>query len=136
MPASPPATPNATVSGPSHSRAMAMLTVTLTLDNAQQLGVALPTAEWERLVADFAAMPAPERSALTASLRASATHNPFPTDGEGLTAQQQATCDTFVNDCLLLAALAEAVGERALLETAISTYVVQRGPLPRGALHA
>jgi len=115
---------------------MGMLTVTLTLDNAQQLGVALPTVEWERLVADFSAMPTTERSTLTASLRASATHNPFPAEGISLTAQQQTACDTFVSDCLLLAALAEAVGERALLDTAISTYVVQRGPLPRGALHA
>jgi hypothetical protein len=115
---------------------MDMLTVTLTLDNAQQLGVALPTVEWERLVADFSAMPTTERSTLTASLRASVTHNPFPAQGTNLTAQQQAACDTFVSDCLLLAALAQAVGERALLDTAISTYVVQRGPLPRGALHA
>ena len=136
MTTNPPTSPNAAASAPNHGRALAMLTVTLTLDNAQQLGVALPAAEWERLVADFTAMPTPERSALTASLRASATRNPFPADGASLSAHQQAACDTFVNDCLLLAALAEAVGERALLETAISTYVVQRGPLPRGALHA
>ena len=40
---------------------------------------------------------------------------------------RQEVCDTFISDCILLAALAEAAGARVLTETTVDSYRVVRG---------
>lgn len=110
-----------------------MITVHMQLRNAgHELALAVPRAEWLKLVSDFVRMAADERQRVGVSIREATANDPFPTDGGVLTAQQERQCDVFVNDCILLAALAEAVGGRILLDTAIDTYKIVNG-LPQMA---
>jgi hypothetical protein len=105
-----------------------MLTVQISLQQpGHELMLAMPRAEWLKLVSDFVKMPADERQRVGVSIREATAEDPFPTDGEVLTPKQQRKCDVFVNDCILLAALAETVGERILLDTAVEGYKVVPG---------
>ena len=104
-----------------------------------ELALAVPRTEWLKLVSDFVRMPADERQRVGVSIRDATANDPFPSHGEELSPKQQRICDVFVNDCILLAALAETVGERILLDTAVETYKVVSG-LPdlgrmKGAFH-
>jgi hypothetical protein len=100
-----------------------------------ELSLLMPDVEWHRLVADFSAMQPDERQRVGSSIRASVAHNPFPPAGEPLSPAQQETCDVFVNDCILLAALAESVGERVLMDTAVESYALLRGNKIRAKLN-
>jgi hypothetical protein len=115
-------------SGFSSMLAADMVTVHMTLRvEGHALALAVPRPEWLKLVSDFVKMPADERQRVGVSIREATANDPFPVNGEVLTVKQQRVCDVFVNDCILLAALAEAVGERILLDTAVETYKVVSG---------
>ncbi len=110
-----------------------MVTVHMQLRTAgHELALAVPKAEWLKLVSDFVRMAADERQRVGVSIREATAHDPFPADGSALSPRQQRVCDVFVNDCILLAALAEAVGGRILLDTAVDTYKIVNG-LPQMA---
>lgn len=118
-----------------------MLTVRISLHQpGHELMLAMPRSEWLKLVSDFVKMPADERQRMGVSIRDAVAESPFPTDGEALSPKLQRKCDVFVNDCILLAALAEALdSDRVLLDTAVETYKVANG-LPdlghmKGAFH-
>jgi hypothetical protein len=105
-----------------------MVTVHMQLHAAgHELALAVPHLEWTKLVSDFVKMPADERQRVGSSIRSATAESPFPEDGHGLSAAEQEKCDAFVNDCILLAALAEAVGPRVLTETAVEKYSVAKG---------
>ena len=105
-----------------------MVTVNMRLAHpGHELALSVPRTEWLKLVSDFVKMPADERQRVGVSIRDATAHDPFPTDGEALTPKQQRQCDVFLNDCILLAALAEAVGERILLDTTVEGYKVANG---------
>lgn len=99
------------------------------------LSLLLPDTEWRKLVADFGAMPADERQRVGANIRAAVTNNPFPADGGTVPPRLQKTCDDFVNDCVLLAALAESVGPRVLAETAVESYTLLHGNQIRATMN-
>lgn len=105
-----------------------MVTVRMQLHAAgHELALAVPLLEWTKLVSDFVKMPADERQRVGSSIRSATAESPFPQDGHALSAAEQEACDAFVNDCILLAALAEAVGPRVLTETAVEAYSVAKG---------
>ncbi len=118
-----------------------MVTVKISLHQpGHTLMLAMPRSEWLKLVSDFVRMPADERQRMGVSIRDAVAESPFPEDGEPLTPKLQRKCDVFVNDCILVAALAEALGStRVLLDTAVEHYSIASG-LPdlgavRGAFH-
>lgn len=105
-----------------------MVTVHMHLhQQGHELALAVPLLEWTKLVSDFVKMPADERQRVGHSIRQATADDPFPADGHALSAAEQDACDAFVNDCILLAALAEAVGPRVLAETAVERYHVAQG---------
>jgi hypothetical protein len=105
-----------------------MITVRLGLrQGSQQAALAVPKAEWLKLVSDFVKMPADERQRVGVSIREAVAVNPFPQDGSELTPKMRRVCDTFMSDSLLLAALAEAVGKRILLDTVVEDYEILPG---------
>ncbi|PZP40391.1 MAG: hypothetical protein DI585_00985 [Pseudomonas fluorescens] len=105
-----------------------MVTLRVTLNVAgQELALGLPRNEWLKLVSDFVRMPADERQRMGVSIREATAASPFPADGEPLTPRLQRKCDTFVNDCILLAALAESTTSRLLLDTAVESYKLVPG---------
>jgi hypothetical protein len=109
-----------------------MLTVRMTLRQAgHELMLAMPRAEWLKLVSDFVKMPADERQRVGVSIREATAVDPFPVDGSPVAAKDQPKCDVFLNDCVLLAALSEALGgsagERIFLDTAVDHYKVVPG---------
>ena len=106
-----------------------MVTVKISLVQAgHALMLAMPRAEWLKLVSDFVRMPADERQRMGVSIREAVAESPFPPEGEAFTPKIQRKCDVFVNDCILVAALAEALGNtRVLLETAVDSYKVVNG---------
>lgn len=105
-----------------------MITVHMRLrEPGHELALSVPRPEWLKLVSDFVKMPADERQRVGVSIREATANDPFPVNGEVLTEKQQRVCDVFVNDCILLAALAEAVGERILLDTTVEEYKVVPG---------
>lgn len=113
---------------PSIPHAADMITLTVQLAHpGHELMLSMPRAEWLKLVSDFVKMPADERQRVGVSIRDATAMDPFPVDGEVLTPKQQRKCDVFVNDCILLAALAEAVGGRILLDTTVEAYKVTSG---------
>ncbi|RYG59076.1 MAG: hypothetical protein EON60_11515 [Alphaproteobacteria bacterium] len=118
-----------------------MLTVKISLHQpGHELMLAMPRAEWLKLVSDFVRMPADERQRMGVSIRDAVAESPFPAEADAMTPKLQRKCDVFVNDCILVAALAEALGStRVLLDTAVDRYAVVNG-LPdlghvRGAFH-
>lgn len=118
-----------------------MVTVKISLTQpGHELMLAMPRAEWLKLVSDFVRMPADERQRMGVSIRDAVAESPFPAENEPIPPKLQRKCDVFVNDCILVAALAEALGStRVLLETAVDHYTVMSG-LPdlghmRGAFH-
>ena len=117
-----------------------MLTLRVRLNVAgQELALGLPRSEWLKLVSDFVRMPADERQRMGVSIREATAASPFPAEGGLLTPRQQRRCDVFVNDCILLAALAEATSPRILLDTAVEEVTLAPGlPSlggPKGALN-
>jgi hypothetical protein len=116
-----------------HFNADEMLTVHMKLAEAgHELQLAIPNGEWVKLVSGFVKMPADERQRVGASIRAAVAVDPFPADGGPLDADRQHACDTFVNDCILLAALAETVGPRVLTDTVVERYELVRGNRIKG----
>ena len=114
----------------------AMVTLQVRLSSAEhELALALPAQEWTKLVSDFKRMPVDERGRVGQSIRMAAAENPFPSDGRAMDLKLQEKCDAFVSDCILLAALAEAVGGRVLLETAVDKYKISKGNLVKGRLN-
>lgn len=112
-------------------RAGDMVTLRVRLNVAgQDLALAMPRSEWLKLVSDFVRMPADERQRMGVSIREATAVSPFPADGSVLTPRLQRRCDVFVNDCILLAALAEATSPRILLDTAVEEVTLTPG-LPR-----
>lgn len=110
-----------------------MITVQMRLrTKGHELALAVPRPEWLKLVSDFMKMPADERQRVGVSIREAVVDDPFPVDGSPVTPAMQHKCDVFVNDCILLAALAETVGSRIMLDTAVETYKVVSG-LPQMA---
>ncbi|NBV54905.1 MAG: hypothetical protein EBR79_04235, partial [Proteobacteria bacterium] len=101
----------------------------------QNLALAMPQAEWQDLVQNFARMPADERQRIGNSIRSATAHNPFPTNGAPLGSKQQKQCDTFVSDCILLAALAQATSTRVFLETALASFKLTHGNLVKPKLN-
>ncbi|MBI1309118.1 MAG: hypothetical protein GC129_04605 [Proteobacteria bacterium] len=99
------------------------------------LTLALPEAEWRKLVRDFAHMPADERQRVGASICNATAQDPFPLDGQPLDPKGQQKCDAFVSDCILLAALAETVGKRVLADTAVEGYQLVYGNLVKPRLN-
>jgi hypothetical protein len=116
-----------------------MLTLHVTLHGdgaaAPELGLAVTKPEWLGLVSHFTRMPADERARVGHSIQAALAHSPFPAHGGALSRAEQAACDTFVSDCVLLAALAEATTPRVLNGTAIATYRLNRGNQVKARLH-
>lgn len=117
-----------------------MLTVRVRLNvPGQELALGLPRNEWLKLVSDFVRMPADERQRMGVSIREATAESPFPTEGELMTPRLQRRCDVFVNDCILLAALAEATTPRILLDTAVEEVTLAPGLPnlggPKGALN-
>lgn len=115
-----------------------MLTLTLDLTGeagGPGLALALPKAEWLGLVSNFTRMPPLERTRVGHSIQAATAQNPFPTHGEALSPAQQQACDTFVSDCVLLAALAEATSVRVLQGTAVATYSLKAGNAVKAQLN-
>jgi hypothetical protein len=107
-----------------------MLTLTLTLHaepHAPQLALAVAKPEWLGLVSNFTRMPPVERTRVGHSIQAATQHNPFPENGTAFSPAEEQACDSFVSDCVLLAALAEATSMRVLEGTAVATYKVQAG---------
>jgi hypothetical protein len=108
-----------------------MVTLTLSIHPENRLALAMPATEWQGLVANFARMPVLERTRMGHSIRAAVATSPFPDEGtlthDQLTPAQQQACDTFVTDCMLLAALAEATTTRVLVETAVTSYHISKG---------
>lgn len=102
------------------------------VEPGHELQLAIPHAEWLGLVSGFVKMPADERQRVGASIRNAVAEDPFPADGSPLDAARQAVCDAFVNDCILLAALAETVGPRVLADTAVEHYQLVRGGRIKG----
>jgi len=114
----------------------AMLTLLVTLQGAgQQLALAVAKPEWLGLVSHFTRMPPVERTRVGHSIQAATAHNPFPVNDEPLSPKQAALCETFVGDCVLLAALAEATTPRVLEGTALATYRLQNGNAARAQFH-
>lgn len=114
-----------------------MVTVQVKLaETGHALSVGLPKAEWLKLVSDFVKMPADERQRLGVSIRDAVAASPFPADGEPVTPKLRRQCDTFMNDSLLLAALAETVGKRILLDTVVEDYAILSGMPPMGVAGA
>ncbi len=115
-----------------------MLTLALTLHSQtgnQGLALALPKAEWLGLVSNFTRMPPLERTRVGHSIQAATAQNPFPVDGSPLTPAQQQVCDTFISDCMLLAALAEATSARVLQGTTVASYQLQHGNAVKAQLN-
>lgn len=116
--------------------AQEMVTLQVRLHCAEhELALALPSHEWVKLVSDFKRMPVDERGRLGDSIRMAAAENPFPRDGSAMDLKTQEKCDIFVSDCVLLAALAEAVGPRVLMETAVDNYRIMKGNMVKGRLN-
>ena len=112
-----------------------MVTLRLRLNvPGQELALGMPRSEWLKLVSGFVRMPADERQRMGVSIREATAVSPFPALGDTLTPGQQSVCDTFVNDCILLAALAEATSERIFLDTAVETMALTPG-LPHLGSH-
>lgn len=113
-----------------------MITLRMSLVHAgHELALALPEVEWTNLVSHFVRMPADERQRVGAGIRMATSQDPFPMDGSPVLPKDQEKCDTFVSDCILLAALAEATGKRALSETVVDQYQIIRGNLVKQRLH-
>lgn len=113
-----------------------MVTLRMNLTHAgHELALAVPEIEWTNLVNNFVKMPADERQRVGASIRHATSQDPFPEDGSPVGPQDQERCDAFVSDCILLAALAEATGERALTETVVDKYQIIRGNLVKNRLN-
>lgn len=112
-----------------------MVTLHITLHSQQNLALAMPETEWKDLVQNFARMPADERQRIGHSIRSATAHNPFPQNGEPLTPAQQQECDTFVSDCILLVALAQATSPRVFLETALQSFQLTHGNLVKPKLN-
>lgn len=113
-----------------------MVTVHMHLQHpGHELSLAVPRVEWTKLVSDFTKMRADERQRVGASIRQAVAVDPFPTDGTPLDAKLQEVCDIFVNDCILLAALAEVVGPRVLTETAVDRYKLVHGNMVKPRLN-
>ncbi len=114
-----------------------MVTLRMRLNvDGQELALGMPRNEWLKLVSDFVRMPADERQRMGVSIRTATAESPFPGDGHVLSPREQRRCDTFVNDCILLAALAEATTARILLDTAVETFQVVPGMPDLGALRS
>jgi hypothetical protein len=115
-----------------------MLTLILDLNGDKDgpgLTLALPKAEWLGLVSNFTRMPPLERTRVGHSIQAATAHNPFPKNGQALSPTEQQACDTFVSDCVLLAALAEATSTRVLQGTAVATYSLKAGNAVKAQLN-
>jgi hypothetical protein len=113
-----------------------MLTLVVTLQEAnQQLALAVAKPEWLGLVSHFTRMPPLERTRVGHSIQAATSRSPFPTDGAAPSHNMAAACETFVSDCVLLAALAEATSPRVLQGTAMRGYQLQIGNNIRQHLH-
>lgn len=120
---------------PAALRAADMLTLRVRLNVAgQELALGLPRSEWLKLVSDFVRMPADERQRMGVSIRMATAESPFPADGQMLRAPDQRRCDVFVNDCILLAALAEATSPRIFLDTAVEEVTLTPGLPDLGSL--
>lgn len=105
-----------------------MVTVEFVLaDPSHSVAVVVPAPEWEKLVSGFKHMPVDERQRFGSSIRSATASDPFPANGMPMDVARQEVCDTFISDCILLAALAEAAGARVLTETTVDSYRVVRG---------
>lgn len=114
----------------------AMLTLLVTLQGqGHQLALAVAKPEWLGLVSHFTRMPPLERTRVGHSIQAATAHSPFPADGAALSPAEAAACDTFVGDCVLLAALAEATSPRVLQGTALASYRLQAGNSAKPHFH-
>lgn len=117
-----------------------MVTLSVTLQSVPgaspvELSLLLPDTEWRKLVADFAAMPADERQRVGLNIRQAVAKNPFPANGQPISTAQHKACDAFMNDCVLLAALAEATGKPVLADTAVDRYTLLHGNPIRAKLN-
>lgn len=112
---------------------MVTLRVRLNVEG-QELALGLPRSEWLKLVSDFVRMPADERQRMGVSIREATAESPFPAEGEIMTPRLQRRCDVFVNDCILLAALAEATSPRIYLDTAVEEVRLTPGLPDLGGL--
>jgi hypothetical protein len=100
-----------------------------------QVALAVARPEWLGLISHFTRMPADERMRVGHSIQTAVARNPFPEDGTVLSQAQQAQCDSFISDCVLLAALAEATTSRVLQGTAVAAYKISRGNAIKAKLH-
>jgi|GEM_PF-5790336 len=116
----PPASAENSPSGAADALEMTNLYVKLR-DGGHELQLALPSAAWLQLVSSFTRMPADDRQRVGSGIRAAVAVDPFPAEG-GMTGAKAEVCDAFANDCVLLAALAEVVGDRVLADTAVEVY--------------
>ena len=115
-----------------------MLTLMVDLhseEGGQQLALAVAKPEWLGLVSNFVRMPADERMRVGHSIQAALARSPFPAEGMALSPADQHACDSFVGDCVLLAALAEATTMRVLQGTAVAAYKISHGNAVKAQLH-
>ena len=134
-----PPMPQLAPHAPPHASVMPeMLTLSIDLhgeETGQQLALAVAKPEWLGLVSNFVRMPADERMRVGRSIQAAVARSPFPPEGMALSPADQRACDSFVGDCVLLAALAEATSARVLHGTAVAAYKISRGNAVKAQLH-
>lgn len=113
-----------------------LVTLVMDLSGMENISVAVPTDEWRNLISGYKLMPAHERAGIKESIRRGVKVSPFPTDGQTLMDEKlQRRCDTFVTDCILLAAMAEVLGKDTFAGTALKAVTVQAGNAVKGKLN-
>ena len=129
------ATPNALANGE-----MLTLEIELSPESAPEaegakLALALAKPEWLGLMSHFTRMPADERARVGMSIRAALAHVPPMIEAHSADMAAHHRWDSFMGDCVLLAALAEATNARVLEGTVLHTYKLVRGNIIKNHMH-
>ncbi|MFN7163066.1 MAG: hypothetical protein ACK5VJ_00890 [Pseudomonadota bacterium] len=101
-----------------------------------KLALALAKPEWLGLMSHFTRMPADERARVGMSIREALAHVPPMVEDAGEASRSaHHAWDSFMGDCVLLAALAETTTARVLEGTVLAGYRVVRGNTVKSQMH-
>jgi hypothetical protein len=100
-----------------------------------KLALALAKPEWLGLMSHFTRMPADERARVGSSIREALAQIPPVVAMSDSNPEAHHRWDSFMGDCVLLAALAETTSVRVLEGTVLASYKVVRGNTVKGQMH-
>lgn len=100
-----------------------------------KLALALAKPEWLGLMSHFTRMPADERARVGHSIREALAEVPPFVEMSDANPTAHHRWDSFMGDCVLLAALAETTSARVLEGTVLVSYKVVRGNAVKAQLH-